>query len=149
MAKAAWQRQDWQYRLELSKLCYHSRWWLMRAGYRTCFHTLYDEKKCLYISMYIFVYIYAYTFVYICIHLCIYLYKCIHVYIYMYIHIYINVYMYIYCCIVARTTWLPVLWKYKRRPFSEAERNRNTEAEISVSSRLISDVTPTPTAWDL
>ena len=27
-------------------LCsYHPDWWLMRLGYRTCFHTLYDEKK--------------------------------------------------------------------------------------------------------
>ena len=45
MAKAAWLRQRWQYRLELPKLCYHPGWQLMRAGYRTCYHTLYDEKK--------------------------------------------------------------------------------------------------------
>ena len=25
--------------------CYHPGWRLMRAGYHTCFHTLYDEKK--------------------------------------------------------------------------------------------------------
>ena len=31
-------------RLELPKLCYHPGWRLMRLGYRTCFHTLYDEK---------------------------------------------------------------------------------------------------------
>ena len=30
--------------LELPKLCYHPG--LLRAGYRTCVHTLYDEKKC-------------------------------------------------------------------------------------------------------
>ena len=35
--------QEWQYRLELLKLCYHPRWRLMRTEYRTCFHTLYDE----------------------------------------------------------------------------------------------------------
>ena len=29
----------------LPKLCYHPGWRLMRLGYRTCFHTLYDEKK--------------------------------------------------------------------------------------------------------
>ena len=34
-----------QYRLKLPKLCYHPGWRLMRLGYRTCFHTLYDEKK--------------------------------------------------------------------------------------------------------
>ena len=34
-----------QYRLELPKLCYHPGWRLMRLGYRTCFHTLYDENK--------------------------------------------------------------------------------------------------------
>ena len=33
------------YRLELPKLCYHPGWRLMRLGYRTCFHTLYDKKK--------------------------------------------------------------------------------------------------------
>ena len=38
VAKAA------RYRLELLKLCYHPGWRLMRRGYRTCFHTLYDEK---------------------------------------------------------------------------------------------------------
>ena len=32
-------------RLELPKLCYHPGWRLMWLGYRTCFHTLYDEKK--------------------------------------------------------------------------------------------------------
>ena len=37
--------KEWQCRLELPKMFYHSGWWLMRAGYRTCFHTLYDEKK--------------------------------------------------------------------------------------------------------
>ena len=37
-------------RLELQKMCYHLGWRLMRAGYRTCFHTLYDEKKYIYIS---------------------------------------------------------------------------------------------------
>ena len=31
--------------LELPKLCYHPGWRLMRLGYRTCFHTLYDENK--------------------------------------------------------------------------------------------------------
>ena len=31
--------------VELPKLCYHPGWRLMRLGYRTCFHTLYDEKK--------------------------------------------------------------------------------------------------------
>ena len=30
--------------IELPKLCYHPRWRLMRLGYRTCFHTLYDEN---------------------------------------------------------------------------------------------------------
>ena len=34
-----------EYRLELLKLCYHPGWRLMRLGYRTCFHTLYDEKN--------------------------------------------------------------------------------------------------------
>ena len=34
----------WQYRLELLKMCYHPGWRLMRLGYRTCFHTLYDEN---------------------------------------------------------------------------------------------------------
>ena len=38
-------------RLELPKLCYHPGWRLMRLGYRTCFHTLYDE--------YIYIYIYV------------------------------------------------------------------------------------------
>ena len=38
-----------QYRLELPKLCYHPGWRLMRLGYRTCFHTLYDEKIYIYI----------------------------------------------------------------------------------------------------
>ena len=33
------------WKLELLKLCYHPGWRLMRLGYRTCFHTLYDEKK--------------------------------------------------------------------------------------------------------
>ena len=33
------------YRLELPKLCCHPGRRLMRLGYRTCFHTLYDEKK--------------------------------------------------------------------------------------------------------
>ena len=32
-------------RKELPKLCYHPGWRLMRLGYRTCFHTFYDEKK--------------------------------------------------------------------------------------------------------
>ena len=32
------------FRFELLKLCYHPGWRLMRAGYRMCFHTLYDEK---------------------------------------------------------------------------------------------------------
>ena len=45
MAKAAWKRQECQYRLELPKLCYHPGWRLMKAGYRTFFHTLYDEKN--------------------------------------------------------------------------------------------------------
>ena len=31
--------------LELPKLCYLPGWRLMRLGYRTCFHTLYYEKK--------------------------------------------------------------------------------------------------------
>ena len=35
--------------LELPKLCYHPFWRLMRLGYRTCFHTLYDEKEEIYI----------------------------------------------------------------------------------------------------
>ena len=35
----------WQYRLELPTLCYHPGWRLMRLRYRTCFHTLYDEKR--------------------------------------------------------------------------------------------------------
>ena len=30
---------------QIPKLCYHPGWRLMRIGYRTCFHTLYDEKK--------------------------------------------------------------------------------------------------------
>ena len=34
---------EWQYRLELLKLCYHPGWRLMRTEYRTCFH-MYDEK---------------------------------------------------------------------------------------------------------
>ena len=29
----------------LPKLCYQPGWRLMRLGYRTCFHTLYDENK--------------------------------------------------------------------------------------------------------
>ena len=33
---------------ELPKLCYHPCWRLMMLGYRTCFHTLYDEKKNLF-----------------------------------------------------------------------------------------------------
>ena len=41
VAKAARQLQEWQYRLELPKLCYQPGWRLMRLGYRTCFHTLY------------------------------------------------------------------------------------------------------------
>ena len=45
MAKAAWYHQEWQYCLELPKLCSHPGWWLMRAGYHTCFHALYDENK--------------------------------------------------------------------------------------------------------
>ena len=32
-------------------MCYHPGWQLMRLGYRTCFHTLYDEKKCIFICM--------------------------------------------------------------------------------------------------
>ena len=40
-------------RLELPELCYLTGWQLMRAWYRTCFHTLYDEKKT-----YIYIYIY-------------------------------------------------------------------------------------------
>ena len=44
MAKAAWLRQECQCRLEQPKLCYHPGWRLMRTGYHTCFHTLYDEK---------------------------------------------------------------------------------------------------------
>ena len=33
------------YHLELPKLCYHPGWRLMRLGYRTGFHTLYDKKR--------------------------------------------------------------------------------------------------------
>ena len=33
------------------------------------------------------------------------------------------------CCLVARTTWLPVLWKYKRHRISQA---RQTEAEAEI-----------------
>ena len=40
-------------RLELLKLCYHPGWRLMRLGYRTCFHMLYDEKKKIYIIKFI------------------------------------------------------------------------------------------------
>ena len=32
----------------MQKLCYHPGWRLMRLGYRTCFPTLYDEKKYIY-----------------------------------------------------------------------------------------------------
>ena len=34
---------------------YHPGWRLMRLGYRTCFHTLYDE------NIYIYIYIYIYN----------------------------------------------------------------------------------------
>ena len=45
MAKAAWKHQEWQYHLELPKLCYHP--WLAadEGRYRMCFHMLYHEKK--------------------------------------------------------------------------------------------------------
>ena len=39
-------------RLELPKLCYHPGWRLMRLGYRTCFHTLYDEKKIIWVILF-------------------------------------------------------------------------------------------------
>ena len=39
---AARLRQEWQYRLDLPKLCYHHVWRLMRLGYRTCLM----KKKC-------------------------------------------------------------------------------------------------------
>ena len=53
-------RKRWQYRLKLPKLCYHPGWRLMRLVYRTCFHTLYDEKKK---KKYIYIYIYIYYMV--------------------------------------------------------------------------------------
>ena len=34
-------------------VCYHPGWRLMRLGYRTCFHTLYDENSYIYIYIYI------------------------------------------------------------------------------------------------
>ena len=63
--------QEWQYRLELPKLCYHSGWWLMRLGYRTCFHMLYDEKKK-YIYILLSRYIYIYIYIYVCVCVCVY-----------------------------------------------------------------------------
>ena len=64
---------------ELPKLCYHPGWRLMRLGYRTCFHTLYDEKKKIFhIFMYILKYEYTYTFVHIHACMCAYVYICVH-----------------------------------------------------------------------
>ena len=43
-------------------------WRLMRLGYRTCFHTLYDEKKYyihIYIQIRIYIYISIYIYIYI------------------------------------------------------------------------------------
>ena len=31
---------------------HHPGWRLMKAGYRTCFHTLYDEKKYIRLNIY-------------------------------------------------------------------------------------------------
>ena len=44
--------------------CYHPGWRLMRLGYRTCFHTLYDEKK-----KYIYIYIYIVHMMWPCVSL--------------------------------------------------------------------------------
>ena len=56
------------------------------------------------------------------------------------------------CCIVARTTWLSVSRKYKRRHVSQAWRSRKRSRETSLKGRW-SVVRPTsgvtPTAWDL
>ena len=43
MAKAAWSRREWQYRLELPKLCYRVLW--LVADEDRVFHTLHDENK--------------------------------------------------------------------------------------------------------
>ena len=62
----------------------------------------------------------------------------IYIYIYRWYQIFWNnllkqpvYYIYVtFCCIVAHTTWHPVLWKYKRHHVSwEAEREVETEAE--------------------
>ena len=57
---------------ELLKLCYHPGWRLMRLGYRTCFHTLYDE------NIYIYIY-YTYTISYIHIPIHAHIYKDIYI----------------------------------------------------------------------
>ena len=48
------------YIYELPKLCYHPGWQLI--GYRTCFHTLYDENIYIYIYIYIHTYVNIYTY---------------------------------------------------------------------------------------
>ena len=63
--------------------CYHPGWRLMRLGCRTCFHTLYDEKKYIHVCVCIYIYIY----IYICV--CVYIYVCVCIYVCVYVCVYI------------------------------------------------------------
>ena len=75
-------------------------WLLMRSGYRTCSHTLYDKIKInIYICIIMYLCIYIYIYIYIYLYIYIYIYLLIYIYIYLYIYIYIRIFVCLCVCV--------------------------------------------------